>query len=124
MGINKRKKLKTEELRTPEFEAYLKTLPKIYLVACWYHYGVMEFAFSGKYVQEGNEMIPLVWQYDDRNGTCDNYYLRKITYTTTSFITGWFFEKYKAERVANGLELLNRKDEQDAMNALAELRRN
>ena len=89
-------------------KAYLDSLPKIYLVACWAGYGVMEFPFTGKYVQDeyiNNISVPLVYDYDDCNGTCDNWYLRKITNTTTGQIVVWTQSKSMASKFA---ELFNK----------------
>ena len=81
---------------------YLEKLPKIYVVACWAKYGVVyNLRFSGRYVKgKQNEDIPLVWQYDDKNGTVDNYYLRPITLVTTGLIKLWTPYKDIAEDVA------------------------
>ncbi len=71
-------------------KAYLDSLPKIYLVARWAKYGVRGYPFTGKYVMDENGIsIPLVYDYDDHNGTCDNYYLRRLDYTTTGYIVMW-----------------------------------
>ena len=78
---------------------YLDSLPKIYLVACWAKYGVMEFPFSGKY-KDKEHLQPLVWQYDDLNGTSDNWYLKSIEDTTTGSIYLWTFSKEDAYRIA------------------------
>lgn len=88
---------------SPETKAYLDKLKKIYLIGCWAHYGVLEFPFSGKYVDK-DKTKPLVYQYDDHNGTCDNWYLREIDDTTTGHIWGWTFNKKEAERIADNLE--------------------
>ena len=96
---------------TPKTEVYLDSLPKIYLVACWAGYGVMEFPFTGKYVQDkyrNNISVPLVYDYDDFNGTCDNWYLRKITNTTTGQIVVWTQSKSVASKIA---ELFNKEME-------------
>ena len=91
---------------TPKTKAYLDSLPKIYLVGCWARYGVMEFPFTGKYkTNEKGISIPIVYDYDDHNGTCDNWYLRRIDYTTTGQILLWTQSKSVASRVA---ELFNK----------------
>lgn len=82
-----------------ETKEYLNSLKKIYLVACWAGYGVMEFPFSGKY-KDREHLQPLVWQYDDFNGVLDNYYLRPIEDTTTGSIYLWTFSKKDAWRIA------------------------
>ena len=88
--------------------AYLDNLPRIYLVGCWAKYGVREYPFTGKYEQDkhnNNISVPLVYDYDDHNGTCDNYYLRKLSCVTTGRIIMWTQSKSVAEKVA---ELFNK----------------
>lgn len=76
----------------------------MYLVALWANYGVREYAFSGKYkINEKGVAIPLVYDYDDHNGTCDSWFLRPITCTTTGFIIFWTPYKGIAEKVAEAL---------------------
>lgn len=82
-----------------ETRDYLNSLRKVYLVACWAGYGVMEFPFSGKY-KDKEHLQPLVWQYDDFNGEMDNWYLRPIEDTTTGSIYLWTFSKEDAWRIA------------------------
>ena len=82
-----------------ETKEYLDSLRKVYLVACWAGYGVMEFPFSGKY-KDKEHLQPLVWQYDDFNGAVDNWYLRSIEDTTTGAIYLWTFSKEDAWRIA------------------------
>lgn len=85
---------------TTETREYLESLPKIYMIACWAGYGVREFPFAGKYTTDG---IPFVWDHDDQNGTCDCYFLRKLTYTTTGWIYAWTISKSRAEEIAAAL---------------------
>ena len=85
---------------TTETRECLESLPKIYMIACWAGYGVREFPFAGKYTTDG---IPLVWDYDDQNGTCDRYFLRKLTNTTTGWIYAWTISKSRAEEIAAAL---------------------
>lgn len=91
--------------------AYLEKLPKIYLIACWAGFEVREFPYAGKCDKYG---IPYVWNYEDFDGTCDVYCLRKITFTTTEDIYGWSASKFGAEKLAemantaNGWEWRNR----------------
>ena len=85
---------------TPETREYLASLPKIYMIACWAGYGVREFPFAGKCTTDG---IPFVWIYDDCNGTCDCYFLRKLTNTTTGWIYAWTTSKRRAEEIVAGL---------------------
>lgn len=87
-------------------KAYLNSLPKIYLVACWAKYGVQEYPFTGKYkTNEKGISIPLVYDYDDFNGTCDNYYLRRLDHVTTGWIVMWTQHKEIADKIA---ELFNK----------------
>lgn len=82
---------------TIETREYLSTLSKIYMIARWIGYGVREFPFADKYTTDG---IPFVWMYDDCNGTCDCYFLRKLTNTTTGWIYAWTTSKSRAEEIA------------------------
>ena len=91
---------------TIKTKEYLDSLPKIYLVGCWAKYGVIEYPFTGKYEQDENGIsIPIVYDYDDHNGTCDNYYLRKLNYVTTGQILLWTQSKNVANKIA---ELFNK----------------
>ena len=86
-------------------KAYLDSLPKIYLVGCWARYGVREYPFTGKYVQLSGISVPLVYDYDDHNSTCDNWYLRNIYHVTTGQIVVWTQSKSVAYKIA---ELFNK----------------
>ena len=86
-----------------ETKEYLNSLPKIYLIACWAKWGVIDFPFTGKFKNDkfrAHKEVPLVYQYDDHNGTDDNYYLRPITYTTTGAIDSWTLDRDEAYRIA------------------------
>jgi hypothetical protein len=94
------KKVLSNNKRT---QKYLKKLPKIYVVACWARFGVREYPFTGKFIKDkyrGDTYVPLVYDYDDCNGTSDNYYLRKLTNTTTGIIIMWTQNKNIAEKIA------------------------
>lgn len=89
-----------------EAEARLSAMPKMYLVGYWGYYGVMVFPFSGKYERREGKMgypidVPLVYQYDDHNGTCSDYFLRPIDYTTTGQIILWTQDGYRAKQIVN-----------------------
>ena len=86
-------------------KAYLDSLPKIYLVCCWAKYGVREYPFTEKYFSENGFSVPLVYDYDDHNGTCDNWYLRRLDYVTTGQIIMWTQSKSVANKIA---ELFNK----------------
>ena len=95
-----RKRLKN----TKKNKDKLAKLPKIYLVACWAHYGVLEFPFSGRYKKINKKPIPLVWDFDDHNGTYPEYVLRPITWTTTAAIRGWVRDEQQAKDTAEFCE--------------------
>lgn len=98
---------------TPKTKAYLDSLPTIYMVGCWARYGVRAFPFTGKYAtsKEGVS-IPLVYDYDDCNGACDNYYLRRLDYTTTGQVFMWTQNEKLARKIA---ELFNEEDKNGKM---------
>lgn len=105
----------------------LAKLPKIYLVACWAHYGVLDFPFSGKYkkVKDADgplvRYIPLVWDFDDHNGVYPEYVLRPITWTTTAAIKGWVRDEQQAKETA---EFCEKRRVQAAEEKLQELKLN
>lgn len=105
----------------------LAKLPKIYLVACWAHYGVLDFPFSGKYkkVKDADgpliRYIPLVWDFDDHNGVYPEYVLRPITWTTTAAIRGWVRNEQQAKDTA---EFCEKRRVQAAEEKLQELQLN
>ena len=83
------KKVLKNNLKT---QRYLNKLRKVYLIGHWYRYGVREYPFAGKFVQdEVLGLIPLVYHYDDRNGTVDNWYLVKLSSVTTGSIISYSF---------------------------------
>ena len=82
----------------------LAKLPKIYLIACWARYGVLEFPFSGRYKKINKKPVPLVWDFDDHNGTYPEYVLRPITWTTTAAIRGWLRDEQQAKDTAEFCE--------------------
>lgn len=89
----------------------IKTLKKIYLVGCWANYGVREYAFAGKYVRQNELMIPLVYDFDNWNGTYEHFVLLPINYVTTGQIIMWTFSKQKAEKIADGLRMVYVKEQ-------------
>ena len=95
-----RKRLKN----TKKNKDKLAKLPKIYLVACWARYGVLEFPFSGRYKKINKKPIPLVWDFDDHNGTYPEYVLSPITWTTTAVIRGWLRDEQQAKDTAEFCE--------------------
>ena len=95
-----RKRLKN----TKKNKDKLAKLPKIYLIACWARYGVLEFPFSGRYKKVNKKPMPLVWDFDDHNGTYPEYVLRPITWTTTAAIRGWVRDEQQAKDTAEFCE--------------------
>ena len=86
---------------TAKTRAYLNSLPKIYIVGCWAKYGVREYPFTGKYALNRDGIsVPLVYDYDDRNGTCDNYYLCRLDQTTSGAVVMWTQHKNTAHVIA------------------------
>lgn len=87
-------------------KVYLDSFPKIYLVGCWAKYGVQDYLFTGKYeTNEKGISIPIVYDYDDCNGTCDNYWLRRLDHVTSGQIIMWTQNKAVADKIA---ELFNK----------------
>ena len=94
---------------TPKTKAYLDSLPKIYMVGYWAKYGVRDFPFTGKYEFDNGVSIPLVYDYDDFNGACDNYYLRRLNQTTSCAVVMWTQHMKTAHVIA---DLLNKEMEE------------
>ena len=85
---------------TAKTMAYLEGLPKIYMVGYWAKYGVREYPFTEKYFSENGFSVPLVYDYDDHNGTCDNWYLRRLDLVTSGAVIMWTQNKAVADKVA------------------------
>ena len=70
---------------------YLNSLPKVYITACWANkWGVREFPFSGKFE----------YDYNDHNGTADQWELIRMDFTTTGYIADWSFNRMVAGDLA------------------------
>ena len=97
--------LKKKLANTKENRIYLNSLPDIYLIGYWARYGYSVFPFTGKYEYDPylKIKVPLVYQYDDCNGTCDYYWLRRITDTTTGGFKGWVSNKTLAIAAVDSL---------------------
>ena len=100
-----KKVLKNNE-KTAQF---LSKLPRLYMVGYWARYGVWDLYWSGKWEKNphNEHMEPLVWNYDDHNGTADNWYLVPIRFVTTGQIIMWTEDKVVAESIASALNLRN-----------------
>ena len=78
----------------------------IYIVVLYAKWGVREYKWTGKwkYSKLFNSYEPIVYDYDDHNGTFEEYVKRPIHFVTTGWIIDWTFSKYAADRFA---KLLN-----------------
>lgn len=90
---------------TPKTKRYLDKLQKIYLVGYWAHCGVRDHYFSGKYDKYN---VPLVWDYYDANGFCDEWHLIPLTQTTTGMVICWSFVKPTAKFIAESINTSER----------------
>ena len=80
---------------------YIQSLRKVYLVGYWARYGVLEFPYSGKMVEDSEfGLIPLVYDFDDHNGTYNEYVLRKLNDVTTGQVITYAFNKHIANSIA------------------------
>lgn len=93
---------------TSRVRAYIQSLPTIYMVGCWARCGVWSLPFTGKYTTNKDGLsVPLVYVYDDHNGTCDNYYLRGIDRVTSGAVIMWTQNEKLAHQIA---EFFNREN--------------
>lgn len=93
---------------TEKNEKFIRKLTPIYLIACWARYGVREYPFSGKFKKHpSGELEPLVYNFDDHNGTFAEYVLRPISHTTTGFILDWSFSEQTAKDIADKYNFFN-----------------
>ena len=63
---------------TAKTKEYLDKLPKVYGLFLWAKWGILELPWSGKYTKDPIA-VPLVYNYYDANGACDEYRLVPIT---------------------------------------------
>lgn len=83
----------------------LSRCKSVYLVVCYAHWTVREFKWTGKYKKYFGNPWPIVWDYDDHNGTYEEYVKRPIYHTTTGQICTYCFSKSMAEVIAEAMEL-------------------
>lgn len=83
----------------------LSKCKSVYLVVCYAHWAVREFKWTGKYKDYFGDPWPIVWDYDDHNGTYEEYVKRPIYHTTTGQICTYCFSKSMAEVIAEAMEL-------------------
>lgn len=78
----------------------------IYMIGFWAKWGVRKYEWTGKWYHEKDTgiVIPIVWHYDDRNGTYDNWIKLRLDLTTCGIMYDWTFSKEVAKRTA---EMLN-----------------
>ena len=82
---------------TPKNKAFVESLPPVYLIGYWAKPGYWKCYFSGKYSEsEHSKYEPLVWHYDDHNGTADQYELTPISFITTGYRC-WTFDEELAK---------------------------
>lgn len=77
----------------------VEKLPTIYLIGCWARWGVLQFPFY-KFDKDKN---PLVYNYNDHNGTKDQWELVKIQDTTSGIALEWTFSEENAKSIAKAL---------------------
>ncbi len=86
---------------TPKTKKYLDRLPKVYGIFLWAKWGMLELPWSGKYTR-GSIKVPLVYNYYDANGTCDEWHLVPITSCSSGGFWDWYDDK-KIAKEAQGL---------------------
>lgn len=78
----------------------------VYLVGYWARWGVMEYKWTGRWVHDTdtNDVRPIVYYYDDHNGTFEEYQMIDIYNTTSGGKFMWTFYEKAAKKVAAMLE--------------------
>lgn len=89
MGSFLMRKVIRETRRNQRKIAKLKQLPKMYIIGRWARYGVRDYYFTGKYTMVDGVSVPLVYSYDDCNGTDPLWRLLPITYVTSGCVLLW-----------------------------------
>ena len=74
---------------TAKTKEYLEKLPKVYGLFLWAKWGILELPWSGKYTKDPIA-VPLVYNYYDANGTCDEYRLVPITSCSSGSFWNWY----------------------------------
>ena len=72
---------------------------KIYLVVCYAKWCVREYSYAGKmrFIDRYQMKCPLVYYYDDHNGTYEEWKIINIFNTTTGWIDSFTFDKSIAD---------------------------
>lgn len=101
------KKLKEHLEYNNKNEKYINSLSKVYLIGYWARYGVREYPYSGQMVEDEEfGMTPLVYDFDDHNGTYNEWILRKIQNTTAGQVIMYCFKEQLANIYADKLQKL------------------
>ena len=82
---------------------FLNSLEKIYMVGYWAHYGTRDFPFIGKFENKSGYYFPIVYRYNDHNGTADQWELVSLRETTTGGIVCWSSSETMAKKIAAAL---------------------
>ena len=86
---------------TKRLMAKIEKAPKVYLIACWAHWGVREYKWTGKWsTTSGGIPVPIVYHYNDHNGEYEEYQELPIHLTTTGLCMDWSFYKNAAQALA------------------------
>ena len=79
----------------------VENAPKVYLIVCWARWGVQEYSWTGKWsIDERGIPQPIVYYYNDHNGSYEEYQLIPIFSTTTGICMDWSFYKNAAQALA------------------------
>ena len=78
----------------------IQRLPNIYMVGIWARAGVKRLPWAGKFTKDGQ---PLVWEYNDHNGTADQFELVPLDSVSTGQVVAWFRTEGEANLIANAL---------------------
>lgn len=108
------RKLKEHLKENSKNNKYIQSLRKVYLVGYWARYGVLAFPYAGKMV-ENNEfgLIPLVYDFDDHNGTYEEYVLRELNQVTTGQVITYTFNEHIAQMLVDKLNMLEEMKKDD-----------
>jgi hypothetical protein len=88
-----RKKILKNNKKTKK---YIESLPKLYAIFLYAGYGLLEVPWSKKYDKHG---WPLVYDYWDCNGCCDEYHLVPIYKISSGIFYDWYMSKHIAEEI-------------------------
>lgn len=82
----------------------IEEAPKVYLIVCWARWGIREYHWTGEWLIGTNNIPqPIVYYYNDHNGTYEEYQKIPITFTTTGICADWSFYKSMAQNLADKL---------------------